>query len=232
MSHFVVMVIGDDAEKQLEKYDDSLELPPYIKHTKDELVALKRKEIEDYRNTVYAKYLENKELYKQGCENERHIEYLENEFPQKLHWSDEQVYQDAIKYSEIDEKGNVISTCNPDAKWDWYVRGGRWAGYLWLKEGTEPLVPVNFSWGWSEEEKQKVIDENRADVAVKKDIANLDNIIPFAIVKDGHWYEKGQMGWWAVVLNEKDDHIWEEEVKKLLEGLSEDTIISIYDCHI
>lgn len=40
------------------------------------------------------------------------------------------------------------------------------------------------------------------------------------------------MGWWAVVLNEKDDHIWEEEVKKLLEGLSEDTIISIYDCHI
>ena len=155
MSHFVVMVIGDDAEKQLEKYDESLELPPYIKHTKDELVALKRKEIEDYRNTVYAKYLENKELYKQGCENERHIEYLENEFPQKLHWSDEQVYQDAIKYSEIDEKGNVISTYNPDAKWDWYVRGGRWAGYLWLKEGTEPLVPVNFSWGWSEEEKQK-----------------------------------------------------------------------------
>ena len=94
------------------------------------------------------------------------------------------------------------------------------------------MVPVNFSWGWSEEEKQKVIDENRADVAVKKDIANLDKIIPFAIVKDGHWYEKGQMGWWAVVLNEKDDHIWEEEVKKLLEGLSEDTIISIYDCHI
>lgn len=27
MSHFVVMVIGDDAEKQLEKYDESLELP-------------------------------------------------------------------------------------------------------------------------------------------------------------------------------------------------------------
>ena len=48
MSHFVVMVIGDDAEKQLEKYDENLELPPYIKHTKDELVALKRKEIEDY----------------------------------------------------------------------------------------------------------------------------------------------------------------------------------------
>lgn len=47
MSHFVVMVIGDDAEKQLEKYDESLELPPYIKHTKDELVALKRKEIEE-----------------------------------------------------------------------------------------------------------------------------------------------------------------------------------------
>lgn len=78
MSHFVVMVIGDDAEKQLEKYDENLELPPYIKHTKDELVALKRKEIEDYRNTVYAKYLENKELYKQGCILMRTTSYVTN----------------------------------------------------------------------------------------------------------------------------------------------------------
>ena len=79
--------------------------------------------------------------------------------------------------------------------------------------------------------KMKLIDYLFVYIKMLPYLCNV-KIIPFAIVKDGHWYEKGQMGWWAVVLNEKDDHIWEEEVKKLLEGLSEDTIISIYDCHI
>ena len=40
------------------------------------------------------------------------------------------------------------------------------------------------------------------------------------------------MGWWAVVSNEKDDEVWDEEVKKLVSELPDNTLISIYDCHI
>ena len=40
------------------------------------------------------------------------------------------------------------------------------------------------------------------------------------------------MGWWAVVTNEKEQKDWDEEVKKLLEGLPDDTLISAYDLHI
>jgi hypothetical protein len=53
-----------------------------------------------------------------------------------------------------------------------------------------------------------------------------------AILKDGKWYERGEMGWFGCVSDEKDKDIWDKEVIKLLEGLPKNTLISIYDCHI
>lgn len=54
----------------------------------------------------------------------------------------------------------------------------------------------------------------------------------FAVLKDGVWYEKGSMGWWAIVTDEKDEGEWKAEFRKLLEGLPDDTLLSVYDCHI
>lgn len=55
-------------------------------------------------------------------------------------------------------------------------------------------------------------------------------IVTFAVIKDGQWYERGKMGWWACVSDEKDN--WESEFAKLLESVSDDTLLSVYDCHI
>jgi hypothetical protein len=52
----------------------------------------------------------------------------------------------------------------------------------------------------------------------------------FAILKDGVWYEKGKMGWWACVSDEKKN--WSEEFAKLLDEIPDDTLLSVYDCHI
>lgn len=52
----------------------------------------------------------------------------------------------------------------------------------------------------------------------------------FALLKDGKWYEKGKMGWWAIVSNENKD--WCEEFTKMFEELPEDTLITVVDCHI
>lgn len=57
-------------------------------------------------------------------------------------------------------------------------------------------------------------------------------LITFAVVKDGKWYEKGQMGWWAIVSNKKDDSVWLNEFNTLLDGLPDDTILTVVDCHI
>lgn len=51
-------------------------------------------------------------------------------------------------------------------------------------------------------------------------------------VKEGKWYEKGEMGWFGSVHDEMSDELWYSEFAKLLDGVSEDTILSVYDCHI
>lgn len=58
------------------------------------------------------------------------------------------------------------------------------------------------------------------------------SISTFAIVKDGKWYEKGEMGWWGISSNEKESKEWNQEFKKLLDEIPEDTMLSLYDCHI
>lgn len=57
-------------------------------------------------------------------------------------------------------------------------------------------------------------------------------LVPFAVVKDGVWYEKGKMGWWATVFDEKDENVWVEQVAALFEGLDPETTVTMVDCHI
>ena len=235
MSHFTVMIFGENAEEQLAPFSENLETPRYVAYTKEQLIANERKSIEDYKNGTYMEYLSDKEAYLKGCRNDSHARYLENEFPKKLKWTDKEVYQESIRFydeSEIGENGEVYSERNPNSKWDWYQLGGRWAGSIKIKEGVAPMFPLNFSWGWDEEEKQKLISENRADCALKGDIENLDDLSCFSIIKDGQWYQRGDMGWWGIVSDEISDEEWKSKCKELIMGLSDDTLISIYDCHI
>lgn len=55
---------------------------------------------------------------------------------------------------------------------------------------------------------------------------------PFAVVKDGQWYEKGEMGWWACVSNEKEQGEWNAQFNAMFDALPDDTLITVVDCHI
>ena len=59
-----------------------------------------------------------------------------------------------------------------------------------------------------------------------------DAMTTFAVVKDGKWYERGEMGWFAMVANEKDGKSWGDEVSELLKDVPADTKLTIVDCHI
>lgn len=52
----------------------------------------------------------------------------------------------------------------------------------------------------------------------------------FAVVKDGKWYEKGKMGWWACVSNE--DAEWDTKFQEMLHSLDPESYVTIVDCHI
>jgi hypothetical protein len=54
----------------------------------------------------------------------------------------------------------------------------------------------------------------------------------FAVVKDGQWYERGEMGWWGVVHDEKNRDEWNLQFTALIDSLPEDTVLTVVDCHI
>lgn len=98
--------------------------------------------------------------------------------------------------------GQRETTRNPDSKWDWFVIGGRWNGAFGGK--NETTVGEILACGK----------------------------IPFAIVTPDGWAERGEMGWWGSVSNEKPDGEWEPAAKSLLGKLDPATKAFVIDCHI
>ena len=89
---------------------------------------------------------------------------------------------------------------NPNAKYDYYVNGGRWNGYMLNKEGnrTDEDLVTEIDW-------DKMIAEND---------------VPFCFVDaEGVWHEKGEMGWFAMVANEKKKADWQTEFKDYVDSL-------------
>ena len=251
MSHFLTLVIGEEPEEQLAKYDEDLKLPLHLYQTQDQLISEKREEIERYKTKYYDVVLADPEEYRAKYRKE-HVDYVEHEFPKMLSWTDEQMYEDAVRGFRMDAEdedqngeakvvlrkdGSVWHVYNENAKWDWYVIGGRYAGRLRLKDKTQKayLYYPDYPRLYDREELEhlkKLKAEGYCDQARVKDISNLSEISCFAVVKDCKWYERGKMGWWGVVTERKDQDEWETELKKLLENLPPDTLLTMFDCHI
>lgn len=211
MSHFTCLVIGDNPDEQLEPFSEHIKVPRY------KIKDLSEDEIIRFMN-FYKREKPKSEV--SGLD----FEQLYKKFGKDWNGNDWQK----------DSNGVWIETSqyNPNSKWDWYELGGRWAGSIKLKPEIEEFTKPNFSWGWKQSEKEKILSENLCDQAYKHEIANLNELKPFAVLKDGQWYERGEMGWFAIVSNEKSEEHWDNEIEKLLNDLSDDTLISMYDCHI
>ena len=96
---------------------------------------------------------------------------------------------------------------NPNAKWDWYEVGGRWKNMLKLKE-------------------------RGGDQARMEEIENWSGVSTFAVLLNGEWVERGEMGWWGIVTNEETDDSWESQIKDIKKRVNPTDIITIIDCHI
>lgn len=89
-------------------------------------------------------------------------------------------------------------------------------------EAVQKLRKAGF-WEWDE---YLVGEEKYIENRVKNFITT------FAVVKDGKWYERGKMGWFACVSDEKDKAEWLSEFSGMFDSLPDDTLLSVYDCHI
>lgn len=216
-------------------------------------------------------------------------------------------------YALLDFDGKpakVIRRTNPNAQWDWWQVGGRWSGFLKLKEGAVGEVGKKGLMGSCRNDDLNHCDITRkqdidfegmrakaaAEAAVKWDAAHaihqgvrwdswkavrestpaIDEArekyhqqamvkllhevlkrapfegvdeyltpreayvqqaadcacVTFAVVKDGKWFQKGEMGWWGAVSDAKQQGDWNREFNTLLDDLPGDTVLTVVDCHI
>lgn len=57
-------------------------------------------------------------------------------------------------------------------------------------------------------------------------------LVPFALVKDGEWFQSGEMGWFGSSSNDKDPDEWAAFVRATLADLPSETMITVVDCHV
>ena len=318
MSHFTVLVIGEDYEKQLQPFHEyectgiEDEYVVDVDYTENADEFLNREVFiginKESKNLDYHFYEENAQRDFESYEKTTKIEYLKK--------IEADIDKEIIEELGVEKKNGIwCGKTNPNAKWDWYTVGGRWTGYLKLKEGSEGVLgspglmsspaeegtadqvrkkDVDFegmrnasakraeeaydkamkyigdiseheSWNPFRERmvaEGKGIDEIREAyhnqpkcIAWKKiednsfrysyspddfsvtrekfiEDARNSSIATFAVVKDSKWYEKGKMGWWACVSDEKEKDSWNKEFSDLLDSLSEETLLTLVDCHI
>lgn len=303
MSHFAVMVIGDNVEEQLAPYDENIEVEPYFS-----------REVSEKDKQWVVDYARGKGDYNLSSFEECYAKYGKE-------WNNNEYQKD------VDGIWKERTTYNPKSKWDWWQIGGRFSGNFithLTKEGEAELSEENYgtpSWiankvgvdsikkgyidfdairkeaeyearkkyrnvasffeggeipkvefTWKdvlEQFKDKTLEERRniynsqENVKLWEDIVKWDresptpilnfsdnidkyqigedefvrqagdaSFVPFAVVKNGEWHERGNMGWWAIVTNEKKADDWNAIVKKLLDETDDDELITIVDCHI
>lgn len=136
MSHFVGLVFGYNYNELLEPYDENREVDVYIKYTKDDAINRVRQE----RIDTYEYALRVLERFPNpSTEHEQsNVDWAKKVIDEGIDISYEEAWKIAKEWGyEIDDEGNLLSTYNPDSKWDWYVEGGRWGAWLLLKEKDE-----------------------------------------------------------------------------------------------
>jgi hypothetical protein len=118
MSHFVVLVVGDNIDHQLEEFDENIEVEQY----EQELLS------EDDKEQFMDYYKSKSDLIKDESHRDLGFEALYAIYGYSWN-SGRWAKNDDGEWAEF-------STYNPLSKWDWYSVGGRWSDHLLLKNGN------------------------------------------------------------------------------------------------
>jgi hypothetical protein len=141
MSHFTVLIIGPDIEKQLQPYHEY-----ECTGIEDEYVVEvnKTEDVQEYLNEEIHYGLDSSgELnYHYRLESAEEAGYGNIKKGTRLEYfkakglSTEEIDEDIIEYHGYKKVGDEwFRFTNPNSQWDWWQVGGRWTGFFKLKEG-------------------------------------------------------------------------------------------------
>lgn len=156
---------------------------------------------------------------------------------------------------DIDEQCNILTTYNPNSKWDWYSIGGRWSDLLDNIKGEKVLVAkikdINFNSlrndpviinQLKEEWEMNIAGDSfyKPEYFIQK-YKDLEGYIKYnltfstyAVLNNDGWHEPGQMGWFATtdatVDQERD---WNSTYyETFIANVDPELYLIIVDCHI
>ena len=197
MSHFTVLVIGPDYQKQLAPYheyectgvDDEYVIDVDITDEVVEQFAKPQKVIVLADGRVFDRYDEQFYTAEASDDLRRRLSEKEFRLPEgaiEQEMTADEAREHGIGYATMaacaDEHfgasgrdGRFYRHTNPQARWDWYTMGGRWTGSLKLKPGkrgiigSPGLMTERAADGYADQALKGDIDfeQMRNDVAVK-----------------------------------------------------------------
>jgi hypothetical protein len=206
MTHFTLGIIVPhdvpDVEsfiaRQMDPYYEHSEAEPYVCYSLEQATA-------DIASTIH-----RLELIISRAEPHYDLTKCRENLEQLRTMTPEQKYQERIRFHEdFNSRGEPISTYNPQSKWDWYVIGGRWDGWINDRDTSAESVLDN--------------------TAPTEDVIARDKIPHAIITPDGEWHERGHMGWFAILVTENQN--WDPEAKELLARYPGYRVV-ILDAHI
>jgi len=143
MSHYTVLVkfeaeksnklegVGNIITNMLAPYDENTNVPQYIEKYKSKAKEYLQENIDEYKDIL------NLPEEKRKSYNIEHCQKMYDKFIKMTpeEWWERYTCKDDYK----DEDGNILSSYNPNSKWDWWQIGGRWSGMLKLKKEARGL---------------------------------------------------------------------------------------------
>ena len=249
MSHFCVAVIVDEpteeaVEKVLAPYDENIEVEPYLSETKAEIIE-RAKELKTRLENKIAENLD----YELTSYNKELLACV----------TDDDFYNYMYDEDELhDEEGNLLSTYNPNSKWDWYTTGfmarfGVDGTFIKLKDII--LENEDFDLKATEREWDLLTGQTEATKEEKENgfftiwnpqyyfdrygdketyikLKQID--YPYAFVDSDNWYEQGEMGWFACDNADKNSILafvdaWVDYIRK---SENSEKYLVFVDCHI
>lgn len=148
MSHFTVLVIGEDPEALLAPYDENIDVEPYRRYEDDATP----KDRWDFASLIKSGALTEAATWQ---------EYVEACNAKYETGEDSSEY---LRYDADTDQVYTMSTYNPRSKWDWYSLGGRWTGFWKLTDGAASvlgkpgLMTDPAKTGWADRVRKRDID--------------------------------------------------------------------------
>lgn len=137
---FTVLVVGDNPEYLMNKYDINLTVPRYLKYKYIDADKMKKNSIK-----VLSEIINNSSKIQL---NKFHLDYLKQRIKDINEMSTFDYYSSITKGLYYDENGDAWSDKNPDGKWLTYTIGKNIALPLKLKNGQESYQALEKDIDW------------------------------------------------------------------------------------